>query len=113
MTLSATGAATATAKFRVTWARIMASGPNSNATPKISAKLATLLPSASPKEISGSPASPDWMATVNSGLDVAKAATVAAMMLGATRAAEAIPTVPRTNSSPPPVAQSRPSAIAR
>ena len=76
---------------------------------KMSATLTTLLPSASPRAICGSPASAALMDTDSSGLEVANAATVAPTMPGETRAQVASPTAPRTNSSPPIPAQTTPS----
>jgi hypothetical protein len=53
-------------------------GPNHKAMPKMRAILTTLLPSASPKPISGCPESAAIVETVSSGVDVAKAAMVVA-----------------------------------
>lgn len=74
----------------------------------MSATFTTLLPRASPSEISGSPAKAELMATDNSGLEVAKAATVAPTMPGEMRAQRARPTAPRTKSSPPAPAHTTP-----
>ena len=65
------------------------------------ATFTTLLPSASPKDISGSPAKAELIATDNSGLEVANAATVAPIIPGEIRSHRAKLTEPRTNSSPP------------
>ena len=51
--------------------------------------------------------------TVSSGLEVAKAATVVATIPGEMRSVLANPTVPRTNSSPPPPAHRTPNSRKR
>ena len=83
--------------------------PNiAKASPRINATLTMLLPKASPSAIAVSPASDALMETDSSGLEVANATTVAAMMPGDTRAQRARPTAPRTKSSPPAAAQTAP-----
>ncbi len=67
-----------------------------------------LLPNASPRAISGRPAVAELTPTDSSGLEVAKAATVAATIPGAIRAWIAAPTAARTNSSPPAAAARTP-----
>ena len=108
-----TGTSAATGKSRLIPLCGVLIGPISKTAGRISATLTTLLPSTSPSEISGAPFRAELMATVNSGLDVAKPATVAAMMPGDIRAAFAKPTVPLTKSSPPTPAQASPISSAR
>ncbi len=87
-------------------------GAITRAAARMTVTLTTLLPSASPREISGAPLSAELMATVSSGLEVANAAIVAAMMPGEMRAALARPTVPLMKSSPPPPAKASPNSNA-
>ena len=80
---------------------------------RINDTLTTLLPRASPMPIWGAPASAALTDTDNSGLEVAKAATVTATMPGEIRSQRAMPTAPRTNSSPPKPAQTMPASRER
>jgi hypothetical protein len=97
----------------LTVSRVAVIGAINTAAARIRATLTTLLPSASPSAIRGVPFKAELIETVSSGLDVAKAATVVAMMPAEIRMAPAMPTVPRTKSSPPAPAQAMPIRSAR
>jgi hypothetical protein len=87
-------------------------GPTSSVMPRTSATLTTFEPSASPSAISGFSAAAAPIATETSGVEVAKAATVAPITPAGTRSQAAIPTAARTNSSPPAAAQTSPAVRA-
>jgi hypothetical protein len=84
-TAVATGTTRAVGKTRLMVRRGACRVPISRALPRMSATLTTLLPSASPSAILGVPFKAAVIETVSSGLDVAKAATVAATMPGEIR----------------------------
>jgi len=79
-----------------------------SATATIVATFTALLPSVSPSEISGRPDCAAATATKLFGLEVAKAATVVAMIPAEALDQRASLTTPRTNSSPPTPAQATP-----
>lgn len=83
------GVTAAASRSRPEVSREAGIGEISSARPRISATLTTLLPRASPSEISGAPASAEVIAIVSSGLEVAKAAIVVATMPAEMRAQRA------------------------
>ena len=97
------GTSNATGKSRFTLSRGLWIPEITNAKARIKATFTTLLPRASPRAIWGFPAIAAFIETDNSGLD-----TVAPIIPEETRAQEARPTAPRTNSSPPMPAHTTP-----
>lgn len=96
-----TGTARARTKSRLSSAKRAVSAPNNSAKPRIKPIFTTLLPSASPRPISGLPASAARVDTVNSGLEVAKAARVVATSSLGRRNPAATPSTPLRKASPP------------
>ncbi|EGM68102.1 hypothetical protein SOHN41_04006 [Shewanella sp. HN-41] len=103
-----TGINNATGKSRFTLSRGLWIPEMTSVRARMNATLTTLLPRASPSAIWGVPARAALIETDNSGLEVANAATVTPIIPGEIRAQWARPTVPRTNSSPPMAAHTRP-----
>jgi hypothetical protein len=77
-----TGTSNATGKSLLTLPRGLLIPEIDSARPRIRATFTTLLPRTSPSEICGAPAVAALIDTDSSGLDVAKAATVAPTMPG-------------------------------
>ena len=107
------GISKVTGKSRFTLSREVCVPEKSREIPSIRAMFTTLLPSASPRAISGFPAIAALIDTDISGLDVANAATVTPTIPCETRAQLARPTAPRTKHSPPMPAHATPASNAK
>jgi hypothetical protein len=99
MATSSTAAPGTTTPSRPINCRLQASGRIAAATPRMSSRLAMLLPTMVPMAIAGAPPSEAARLVTNSGAEVPKATTVSPMISGDMPASRASPTAPRTRKS--------------